>query len=242
MNYTTQSGLLTELQCQQDFSKCGILLSQPIINDSRYDFLADIDGKIYKIQCKTCRTTDEQENAIVFAVSNRNWNHGAIKNYQGQVDFFYTSYNGQGYLVPIEDVGVKEKTLRFRSKNTVSENEKISWAENYQIETVLVENLNYSIPTYSKPKTRAINRCKICGTEISQGATYCVSCCPRRQKSEKPISRDELKCLIRLKPIQHIARDLGVSSATIRKWCADYGLPNKVKEINKYLDDAWEAV
>ena len=48
MNYTSQKGLLIEIQCQKKFTECGILLSQPIINDSRYDFLADINNKIYK--------------------------------------------------------------------------------------------------------------------------------------------------------------------------------------------------
>ena len=67
MNYTTQKGLLTEIQCQKDFSERGILLSQPIINDSRYDYLADINKKIYKIQCKSASPVAEDNRAFSFA-------------------------------------------------------------------------------------------------------------------------------------------------------------------------------
>ena len=49
MTPTSQKGLLTEINCQNDFTRCGILLSQPIINDSRYDFIADINGNFYRI-------------------------------------------------------------------------------------------------------------------------------------------------------------------------------------------------
>ena len=106
MNYTTQTGLLTELQCQRDFSRCGILLSQPIINDSRYDFLADIDGEIYKIQCKTASPVNEKEDAIIFSSSNTTGNHSKKKDYKGQIDFFYTCYKEQGYLIHVEEVAV----------------------------------------------------------------------------------------------------------------------------------------
>ena len=47
-------GLTTELQCQLAFSKLNIVLSKPITQDSRYDYIADINGELIRIQCKTC--------------------------------------------------------------------------------------------------------------------------------------------------------------------------------------------
>ena len=179
MNYTTQKGLLTEIACQNDFTRLGILLSQPIMNDSRYDFLADINDKIYRIRCKSAIPTGKNNNAFMFPTANKNWNKGKYKDYHEQIDFFYTCYNNQGYLVPIEEVGKKGKTLRL--KNEIS-NPRINWAEDYQIEKILVEKLNYKIPTFvsfatkGKKETKAKNYCQDCGIIISSKATYCKNC------------------------------------------------------------------
>lgn len=153
MNETSQKGLLTELQCQTDFSECGVLLSQPIINDSRYDFIADINGTLYKIQCKTC-TVSEDKKAISFPCSSKNWNSNERKPYTDEIDYFYTCYNQQGYLIPISEVGVKSKTLRFSSDQ--SKNLAISWAKDYEIKKILQDlGANISkveISTFKKRK------------------------------------------------------------------------------------------
>ena len=53
MKDNTIKGVLTELQCQKDFIERGILVSQPITQDSKYDYIVDIKGILYKIQCKS---------------------------------------------------------------------------------------------------------------------------------------------------------------------------------------------
>lgn len=240
MNYTTQKGLMTELQCQQDFTRCGIMLSQPIIPYSRYDYLADIDGRILKIQCKTANPTNSSADAISFPTSNRNWNNGKTKKYTGQIDFFYTCFGNQGYLIPIEDTGRKCKVLRFRSDVNL---QNVSWAADYEIEKILTENLNYCIPSYDKPVARTIHRCEICGKEISSTAKRCVACRTKNiiRKSDRP-DRDELKALIRNEPFTRIAENFGVSDNAIRKWCMDYGLPDKSKLIKQYTDEEWNTI
>ena len=246
MNYTTQKGLLTELSCQNDFTRCGILLSQPIINDSRYDFLADINGKIYKIQCKSASSVDEKESAISFAVSNKNWNNGERKDYHEQIDFFYTCYNNQGYLIPIEEVGKKAKVLRFFTELSNAGNFQITWASDYEFEKILTEKLNYNIPNF-KPFTNKKQKkyCKNCGIEISRAATYCRSCAAKVAKQNNMISRpsrEELKNMIRTSNFTQIGRDFGVSDNAIRKWCDSYGLPRHSKEIKKYTDEEWNLI
>lgn len=57
-----------------------------------------------------------------------------------------------------------------------------------------------------------------------------------------PISRDELKLLIRTTPFIKIGRRFGVSDNAIRKWCDKYKLPRKVSEIHKYTDEEWENI
>ena len=53
MNETKQKGLITEIECELAFSKLGILLSKPIAEDSRYDYIADLGNNLLRIQCKT---------------------------------------------------------------------------------------------------------------------------------------------------------------------------------------------
>ena len=240
MNYTTQTGLLTELQCQRDFSRCGILLSQPIINDSRYDFLADIDGEIYKIQCKTASPVNEKEDAIIFSSSNTTGNHSKKKDYKGQIDFFYTSYKEQGYLIPVEDAGVTQKTLRFVA-NKKMDDEKVAWAKDYEIENVLTSNLKSEIPQYSKPREKTARRCLKCGKEITRQATYCTKCVDKK-KVDCRANKKDLKDVLRSKSFLQVGRDYNVTDRAVRRWCAEYGLPTKKRDIDDMSDSEWEAL
>ena len=175
MNETSQKGLLTELQCQTDFSEYGVLLSQPIINDSRYDFIADINGTLYKIQCKTCAVSEDKK-AISFPCSSKNWNSNERKPYTDEIDYFYTCYNKQGYLIPISEVGKRSKILRFSSDQ--SKNLAISWAKDYEIKKILQglgANIS-SVETSTFKKRKTTKKCLDCGKEISHGAIRCEEC------------------------------------------------------------------
>jgi len=115
MDYTGRKGLLTELACELAFSEVGIVLSKPIIA-CRYDYIAEINEKLYRIQCKSSTPKDDNYEAFTFSVSNKNWNNGQKRSYQGEVDFFFTTFEEENYLIPIEDVGVSNKTLRLKAK------------------------------------------------------------------------------------------------------------------------------
>lgn len=74
---------------------------------------------------------------------------------------------------------------------------------------------------------------------------------PIRQKEKKnkqsqkwhcPLSRKELKDLIRTFPFTKIGNDFGVSDNTIRKWCDKYSLPRTKKEIKSYSDEEWNLI
>ena len=61
-------------------------------------------------------------------------------------------------------------------------------------------------------------------------------------QTEKPITREELKLLIRTKPFTQIATMFQVSDTAIRKWCDFYNLPRRATDIKKITDEEWELI
>ena len=139
---TIQKGILTELQCQIDFTKLGFNVSQPIL-PCRYDFVIDLGNKFIKVQCKTSHPIDENITGIQFECrSTRNVKSGIYNDHrkytEDEIDYFYTSYNNQGYLIPIQECSTN-KILRFSS---INQNKNINWAYNYEIDKILQEEVS----------------------------------------------------------------------------------------------------
>lgn len=177
MNTTKQKGLVTELLCQLDFSKLGILLSAPITEDSRYDFIADVNGNLIRIQCKTCSVTENGE-AIEFATRSIQLNSKRtnVRTYsKKEIDYFYTSYVGQGYLIPVEKANTSYKILRLDNTSHVLST--MDWARNYKIQDVLAKDFNYDISEVTInviKKDFKQNICPICGRNITTRAKLCA--------------------------------------------------------------------
>ena len=152
MTIQNQKGLITEIQCQYDFSKYGILLSQPIVSDSRYDFIADINGILYKIQCKAAMVADDNS-FIKFKCHMTNIRQNTETFYTiDDIDYFYTNYNNQGYLVPVQIGGKQEKVLRFSAKQNHTT---ILWAKDFTLENILKKlDYDYSDKTWNNTITK----------------------------------------------------------------------------------------
>ena len=143
MNETKQKGLITEIQCQLAFSKLGILLSKPIVEDSRYDYIADIGNKFLRIQCKTSSIA-EDESYIEFSTrtSRSNTKENFYRNYtKEEIDYFYTYYNHQSYLVPVEECSTTKK-LRFVPTKS-GQIEGISFAKDFCLKKILEQRENF---------------------------------------------------------------------------------------------------
>ena len=134
-----QKGKLTELQCITAFSEQGYVVSIPYGDDARYDFIADIDGKLLRIQVKTSSLKKDTENAISFSCRSTHVNCKGVVNThysKDEIDFFATYWNGQCYLVPIEESSVI-KTLRFSPPKNGQKTQENTKAENYLLEKQL---------------------------------------------------------------------------------------------------------
>lgn len=133
-------GRITELQVANSFLNQGYQVCQPLVNDSRYDFVVDVQGKLYKIQVKTCHLGGENE-YIEFATSSSHTNtqHTVNRSYnKNEIDYFATYYNSQCYLVPVEQCGSRTQRLRLKpTRNGQVTN--IMFAENYKLETILTK-------------------------------------------------------------------------------------------------------
>jgi group I intron endonuclease len=85
-------------------------------------------------------------------------------------------------------------------------------------------------------------RCCDCGIKISHDSIRCSSCEKKRRQKELPITREELKKLIRSTSFLQIGKKFGISDNAIRKWCKKYNLPSTKKEINSYSEEEWELL
>lgn len=132
-------GEITELQVAQAFLSRGIQVCKPLVFDSRYDFIIDINHKLIRLQVKTCNLENLEKGYISFKTCSTHTNTQKTIECpysKEDVDYFATYYNNNCYIVPIEKVGVKEFRLRITpTKNGQAKN--INFAEDYLLDKFL---------------------------------------------------------------------------------------------------------
>lgn len=66
LDNTQQKGTATELHCILDLTNLGIRCLKPVDESSKYDVVADLNGKFIRIQCKTASwVTDTQKEKVL---------------------------------------------------------------------------------------------------------------------------------------------------------------------------------
>lgn len=139
MKNTQIQGAMTEQKC---FLKCiemGYIISKPLFDNARYDFILDIKGKLYRIQVKTSRWVDEAKTAFVFnGYSQHSTGTGnkRMKYTNQEIDYFMTEQENIFYLYPATETGFVEKSLRIAPTKS-GQVKNISFAKDYVFEEVI---------------------------------------------------------------------------------------------------------
>lgn len=127
-------GNLTELQCISKFYELGYSVSIPYGENSRYDFIADIDGILIRVQVKTSSTKDDGYSYMFSCRSSRSNGHRSInrKYDKSEIDYFATFIKDRCYLIPVEECS-NSKTIRFNDTFN-GQMKNLNYESNYRLD------------------------------------------------------------------------------------------------------------
>ncbi|HLZ55992.1 MAG TPA: group I intron-associated PD-(D/E)XK endonuclease [Ktedonosporobacter sp.] len=118
--------------------KYGYTILVPFGEAHRYDMVIEKGSQFFRIQCKTGRYVN---GVVKFNACSSNWWNKTRKPYtKEEIDYFavYCEFTGNVYLVPVEEVGSTQGSLRIEPTEN-NQAKGIRWAEDYEISKVIVE-------------------------------------------------------------------------------------------------------
>jgi hypothetical protein len=128
---TTEIGNRTEAFVLGALIRSGRQVLVPFGGGRRYDMVFEEEGKFFRVQCKT---GELRTGAVRFPTSSINRDSHVRRHYQEEIEFFgvYCPDNDSVYLVPVDEVGVREGSLRV--EQTRNNQEKgVRWAAAYLV-------------------------------------------------------------------------------------------------------------
>jgi hypothetical protein len=115
---TQQKGIVTEMQVATYLLQLGYNVSQPLCQDSKYDLIVDVEGKLLRLQVKTSRLASSTSITFNCRTTTTNVKNCKSRRYSDtEVDYFATYWNGKAYLVPISECST-QKSLHLERTNT----------------------------------------------------------------------------------------------------------------------------
>lgn len=133
---TQQKGITTEMYVAAYLLSLGYNVSQPMCQDSKYDLIVDVNGKLLRLQVKTSRLTDNNSIAFNCRSTTKNSQTNKSRSYGiNEIDYFATYWNNKAYLVPVGQCSSEKRLHLERPKQS-----NWSYIEDYSAKEVL-ENL-----------------------------------------------------------------------------------------------------
>lgn len=101
---TQQKGITTEMYVAAYLLSLGYNVSQPLCQDSKYDLIVDVEGKLLRLQVKTARKTSSNSIEFNCRSTTTNSQYNKSRRYSPtEIDYFATYWDNQAYLIPINE-------------------------------------------------------------------------------------------------------------------------------------------
>ena len=107
------------------------------------------------------------------------------------------------------------------------------------VSSFIPERANEITERINRLKTHQDTYCSNCGAIINSQASLCPKCFHQTRRIVERPSREILKEEIRTTSFLQLGKKYGVTDNAIRKWCINYQLPSKKKDINSFTDEEW---
>lgn len=117
-------GTITEIQVAVHLLKLGYVVSQPLVQDTRYDLIVDVKHKLIRLQVKTARKNSKNTgNSIIFNCRSTTNNVRECKQRyysSDDVDFFATYWDNEVFLIPVNECSAEKTIWLEKPKSSVS--------------------------------------------------------------------------------------------------------------------------
>ena len=133
---TADKGNLSEAKILAAFVAAGYLVSVPFGSGHKYDFVVDDSKRLLRVQCKTGRV---KNGVLLFNAYSQSGNGSVKMSYRGLADLLavLNPEDDKVYLVPVEDVGVTDVSLRL-APTLNGQSQRVRWAELYLLRPLVL--------------------------------------------------------------------------------------------------------
>lgn len=125
-----------------------------------------------------------------------------------------------------------EKTVKYYCKNCGKEIERTLSGLCDKCYEKLINSKLSPLESFSEPRKKMFGKCIDCGKEIAYGSTRCQECYAKSQRKVERPTKEVLEDLIKTTSFTKIGKTYGVSDQAIRKWCKQYNLPYRKKDMH----------
>ncbi|HEX6623414.1 MAG TPA: group I intron-associated PD-(D/E)XK endonuclease [Pyrinomonadaceae bacterium] len=133
---TGEKGNLSEARTLAAFVAAGYLVSLPFGSGHKYDFVVDDSTRLLRVQCKTGRI---KNGVLLFNAYSQSGNGSVKMSYRGLADLFavLNPDDGNVYLVPVDEVGVTDVSLRL-VPTVNGQTQGVRWAASYILKPLVL--------------------------------------------------------------------------------------------------------